>query len=448
MHNSDIYKRVLTTITHHSLFDVSAHSLIVGVSGGVDSMVLLKILHAMQCRLHIAHCNFNLRAEESDADQELVTQFAKRNNIPISTISFDTIEHARQHKISIEMAARNLRYEWFETLRSSKKFTHIAVAHNENDSVETFFINLFRSAGLKGLRGIPITNQYIVRPLLEVPRADIELCAKNYNIPYRTDHTNLENDFERNKIRNIILPLLRDVYPHAQTSIVQVMSNIQNAYSFYAHSAAQALQTIVTYTDRSCEIDELALANHAHAQILLYECLTPYNFNATTITTIYSTLNSQSGKRFESPTHIAYRDRGKLYILPQEDCTPLSVEFSCHDTKVHIGEGYLYMYIKKMPIEIEKNATKAYFDNAKLPSDTFICRTWKQGDAIKPWGMKGTKKISDYLIDKKIPQHIKQRTLVLESAGVILWLLPHTIHSHYGVDAHTKEVLVVEYKVD
>lgn len=447
MNTELFHTHIRHTILSNDLFAPQHDTLLVGVSGGVDSMVMLHTLHSLGCKLHIAHCNFMLRNQESNDDEALVIQYAQTLSIPISTIQFNTREYATQHHISIEMAARDLRYTWFKKISAEYNCTKIIVAHNQNDSIETFFINLLRGSGIKGLQGIPMKNGTIVRPLLTTTRAQIEAYAKQNNITYRTDSSNLENDYVRNKIRNKVLPLLQQIAPDAQQAIATSMQNLQQTYAVYKHTILTELQQITENTPNGCIINEQALLQHQHSPALAFELLHPYGFNSDVIQQIIASFGSQSGKQFESPSHKAIHDRNTLYIEARKHSKNFCKTIPLAQSTIQTPYGEFICTINNVnDIHIQKNRNTAYLDADKL-SQELTLRPWKPGDSFVPFGMYGTKKVSDYLIDEKVPLHTKQDVLVLQSNNDIVWLVGYTIHNSYAITNNTKRVFCVK-KID
>ena len=287
MIDTEFIQKIQSTIETNHLF-TKDDTILVGVSGGVDSMTLVQSLYELGYSVAIAHCNFNLRGDESDGDQDFVVAYANAKKIPIHVCSFDTKKTASERKISIEMAARDLRYEWFETVCRLNGYTKVAIAHNQNDSVETFFINLLRSAGLKGLTGIPMTNGNVVRPMLNVSRAEIEAFAKLRQLHYRVDSTNLSNNYMRNKIRNLILPEIQKIAPNCMDAITTSMSHLQQAHAVYSQAMDGKKTMCCTSNTRGFAVDELKLLQQDNSQTLLYEILYPCGFNTDVISQRFS----------------------------------------------------------------------------------------------------------------------------------------------------------------
>ncbi len=443
MERGDFLSKVQLTIKTNNLFTKDSN-ILVGVSGGVDSTVLVYALHSLGYAVSIAHCNFKLRGAESDGDQLFVEKFAQKLQIPIHVRTFETSECAKENKESIEMSARNLRYEWFRTLIELHGYTHVAIAHNQNDSVETFFINLLRSSGIKGLTGIPIKNGNIVRPLLEVSRLEIEEFANLSGLAYRVDSSNLSNDFVRNKIRNIILPELKKISPQAVQSVTTSMLHLRETYALYSEAVDVEKQRCCRVMEDGVAIDEQLLQQHSHSETILFEILYPYGFNADVVSQIYHSFESQSGKQFESDTYVATHDRNTLYVHKK------SVQF---DDEILITEQMTQVTVAQMDLLIsrvgretfvlEKSPSVASLDTNKLKFP-LIVRKWQNGDSFVPFGMKGKKKISDYLIDAKVPLHKKDSIYVVESAGEIVWLIGYRISQNYAVSAETQNILKIK----
>jgi len=448
MNNTSIQTKIRNTIESNYLCNKVSDSLLIGVSGGIDSMVLLHILHSLEYKIAIAHCNFNLRGSESDLDQNLVELFAKQNNIPIHIQSFNTNLIAEETNSSIEMVARELRYNWFQELCNSNNYTKIVIAHNENDTIETFFINLLRGSGIKGLLGIPMINGIIIRPMLSIQRTDIEEYATKNTIPFRTDSSNLENKYIRNKIRNIIIPELEKISTNSQNSITTTISHLSDVYKIYTSVIKQQIPTVCKKTAQGISIDEKKLCEFEYGQTLLFEILNPLGFNSDTISQVYISFNTQSGKQFESPSHIAIHDRNTLYIESRISNTK-AFQISIKDTfpqtiSTPIGNIKITSQDFK-PFEINKNKNFALVDYDQLIFPLTI-RTWKPGDIFKPFGMKGNKKVSDFLIDEKVPIHKKEDVLVIESGDSIVWLVNYRISQDFCIREKTKSAVTFEFQ--
>lgn len=438
MERKEFLHTVQTFIEQNHLFTKN-DKILVGVSGGVDSMTLIQTLYELEYEVAIAHCNFMLRGDESDGDQNFVVKYAHSRSIPIHVCSFDTRAVAQERKISIEMAARELRYEWFETVCTLNNYTKIAIAHNQNDSIETFFINLLRSAGIKGLTGIPKTNGKVVRPLLAVSRQDIESFASHSSLNYRVDSSNLANDYLRNKIRNIILPELQAISPNCLQAVSTSMSHMQQAHALYSSAIAEKRNLCCSPTDNGFVIDESKLLGQEYASTLLYEFLYPYGFNPTVISQIFDSFGTQAGKTFEADEYIALHDRNCLFVERKQGAEQELIQVQECGAYQLQNEILRFTSIPRGEFVLDKNRSVACVDYDKLTFPLQL-RMWRQGDSFVPFGMKGRKKVSDFLIDEKVPLLQKQHVLVLESAGEIVWVVGHRISQLFAVTDKTKTV--------
>lgn len=443
MDRDSFLQKVRTTITENQLFSIEHDTILVGVSGGVDSISLIQALIDLKCSVAIAHCNFNLRGDESDGDQAFVENFAKKHSIPIHIRSFNTIDYANERKVSIEMAARDLRYEWFNTLCTLHEYSNIAIAHNQNDSIETFFINLMRASGLKGLSGIPIKNGKIVRPFSTISRAEIEEFAHLSNLSYRIDSSNLTNDYVRNKIRNIILPELQKISSNSLNSISESIDFLRESYSIYNQAIDNVRSKVCCETESGFYIDEKKLLTHVNAKTILFEIMHPFGFNTDVISQMMQAFSSQSGKKFESATHTAIHDRDKLFVTKITKKKQLKVSIFQTDTTIALNDLNLTICCFDIKdFSLQRDASVAALDVQKLQFPLML-RYWQQGDSFIPFGMKGRKKVSDFLTDIKVPLHKKDTVLVLESAGEIVWVVGYRISDSFAVTNSTQNVYVV-----
>ena len=441
---TNFLEKVKSTIEKNNLFSIENDHILLGVSGGIDSMVLLDSLNQLHCNVAVAHCNFKLRGVDSDGDQSFVESYASSHKIPIHMCSFETVHVAREQKISIEMAARNLRYDWFETLCTLHGYSYIAIAHNQNDTIETFFINLLRSAGIRGLQGIPIKNGKIVRPLLDVTRNEIEEYATAHSILYRTDFTNYSNDFVRNKIRNIVIPEIKKVSPSCIDAISTSMGYLQSAYSLYQKQIESIKKDCCRQTEKGLEVDEQKILEQTESKTVLFEILYPFGFNSDTILQIYEVLSQQSGKTFDAAQYKAIHDRNMLFIVPKtiENTEPVTItaaegSYSLLGTAIHVS------LVDRKSVEIIREKSIAMLDYDKI-SFPITLRVWQQGDTFAPFGMKGRKKISDFLINEKVPLIEKDSISVLEIGGKIAWVVGMRISQDFAITENTKNVLMIK----
>ena len=435
--------RISKFISSNGLLEEGAH-VIAGVSGGADSTALLKVLLELGYPCIAVHCNFHLRGAESDRDQKFVEDLCRNLGVELVICNYDTASYAKQKGISIEMAARELRYADFERIMQEREASAVCIAHHRDDSVETLLLNLIRGTGLRGLTGIKPKNGHIIRPLLCVSRQEIEEYLKDIGQPYITDSTNLETDYTRNKIRLELLPLMRSINPSADCSIESTALHLQQAYTFYSQAIEQARREVVTGDDGNHTIDIAKLKLVPSVQALLFEILSPLGFNDAQITDVAASLDSQPGTRFCSATHQVLKDREYFTVSPitGSDFTPITVNID-PGTTVSLPDGRT-LTITSAPAgtPISKAPTVATFDAALIQGPLEI-RLWQDGDWFIPFGMKGRKLASDYLTDCKISVADRKKQLVVTHGQDIIWLIGLRTDNRYRITSNTKQHLIL-----
>jgi len=433
-------------IGSHLLF-APGDTLLAGISGGIDSVVLAELLHRAGMAFAVAHCNFNLRGEESDLDEAFVRQLALKYDKPIYSKSFDTSGVAAERGISIEMAARDLRYEWFEEIRRNYHYDWIVVAHHLDDQAETFFLNLARGTGISGLTGMKAVNGKVVRPLLFASRKEIEQFAAENYLDYREDSSNTLTEFQRNKIRHLILPLLEELNPSFRFGLQETISHLRDTYSIYNQAIEQARERIVrrkSVDEFEVSVDELKFLQPVSTY--LFELLRPFHFNGEVVNEMVNSLDGQPGKQFFSPTHRAVLDRGsivvnKLFNVAQglyyleENCRHLSVPIDLTMKSVE----------RTATFRIDTSPKIAMIDKDKLQFP-LILRRWRKGDYFQPLGMKGIKKLSDYFVDEKISLTDKENAWLLTNGEEIVWIAGLRLDDRYKITKETTKILVVRIK--
>lgn len=435
MNISDVEQYIL----EHQLL-AEGSKVIVGVSGGADSVALLDILYSLKYECIVAHCNFHLRGEESNRDAFFVEELCERYKLKYERVDFDTEAYAAIHSISIEMAARDLRYNWFEQLRVIHLADRIAVAHHRDDSVETILLNLIRGTGIRGLTGIAPQNGYVVRPLLPVSREEILEYLKDRELSYVDDSTNSEDLYTRNKIRLNIIPLLETINPSAKESIIRTAENLSQVETVYKYYIEQVKADI--FKDNAIDIRKLI--QYIEPEAVLYEILTPYKFNPATIRQIFESLISQPGKIFYSETHKLVRDRESFILKKRNNISVESFTIREEDSSIAYPLKMNVEIIRKdVPFEIEKNNNILYVDKNKVQYPLTI-RRWRQGDWFIPFGMKGKKKISDYFTDQKYSLFDKEEAWLLCSGDDIVWITGKRSDDRFKVDKSTTEVLKIQ----
>lgn len=421
-----IQQRIKQYIEKEDLFS-SGSKILIALSGGADSVALLCILHAAGYPCEAAHCNFHLRGEESNRDEQFVRQLCKKYGIHLHTIDFDTTRHAAEKHISIEMAARELRYNWFEEIRNQCRADVVAVAHHQDDSVETILLNLIRGTGITGLLGIRPRNGVIVRPLLCINREEIMRYLQSIGQDYVTDSTNLEDEYTRNKIRLNLLPLMQTINPSVKNSLIETgnyLSDVATIYNRYIEEAKTRIAT--TEGIRICE-----LVKEPAPEALLFEILHPLGFNSAQIKDIANSLHGQSGKQFSSKEWRVIKDREFLLLenIQSEDKEELPFQIIKEEKE----------YTSDFQIPREKGT--ACFDADKLDG-TISYRKWRTGDTFIPFGMKGKKKVSDYLTDRKFSISQKERQWVLCCGERIAWLIGERTDNRFRIDETTRRVVI------
>ena len=420
-------RRIERYITEKELFG-KQDKLVVALSGGADSVALLRALLSLGYDCMAAHCNFHLRADESDRDEAFVRKLCDVLSVPLEVVHFQTSDYAKEKGLSIEMAARELRYEWFEDIRQKHGASYIAVAHHKDDNVETFLLNLSRGTGINGLKGIMPKNGWIVRPLLEVGRDDILEYLKNIGQDYVTDSTNLEDIYTRNKIRLDIIPLFKQINPSFCDSVCETAIRLSDVAAIYRQAIHSAMERVMVSSD-ALSIEKLL--REVSPQAILFEWLSPLGFNSTQIKDIMRSLKSISGKIFYSNNWTLLRDRDRLLL---KNKTVDNEEYKLSVRSFSVESGF----------EVPKINDMAYIDADKLCGELKL-RKWKSGDRFVPFGMKGFKKIRDYLRDRKLSLFEKENVMVVTSGEEIVWVVNERTDNRFRIDSNTKTV--VELKV-
>ena len=416
---------------------------ILALSGGIDSMVLADLLLKAKVEFVAAHCNFHLRGEESDGDEQFVRDYAERNGIQCFVKHFETEKYAAEQGVSIEMAARDLRYVWFEQLRQQLGYDKIAVAHHADDQAETFFINLLRGAGLNGLKGMKPQNGVIIRPLLWASREQIRKYAVENHIVWREDHTNAESVYLRNKIRNQLLPAFDELQSEARQGLYKSLEHLAAENELYRELLQEKLGQIIEYNGDIQRIPNSAfLIQHSSFQ-LLFEWLRQYGFNTDQCHFIYDALGSGVGNQYCSPTHCVVIGRDDLQLSEIKEKTDDEIQ-------IEIGEEEILFPVHLCFSKLEKTAdffidkspyvAQLDFDKLKFP---LTLRHWCHGDCFHPLGMKGSKLLSNFFVDQKFTEYQKQNVWLLVSAdGDILWVVGYRIDERFKVSNSTKTIFL------
>lgn len=438
----EMLKRVQQFIDANQLLDKNERVL-VGVSGGADSVVMLHMLQRLGFECVAAHCNFHLRGDESMRDELFVEKLAKSYNLIYKKVDFDTVKFAKSNKISIEMAARDLRYAWFKKTADENRCRAIVTAHHIDDAIETVLLNLIRGTGLKGLTGIEPKNGNIVRPMLCCTRSEIEKYTQKHKLEYVTDSTNLENEYSRNKIRNIILPAMADINPSVKQSLADNISRFRDAWKIYSEKINEIKATITFSQENQTFINIEKLKSQPAPQTVLYEILQEYNFNSNVSKDVFEGLDKEPGNRYYSDTHRVLKDREHLIIDLIEPNSKL--EFTIDETDTAI-ENPISLTLKKILMSenfiVSKTAERIHVDADKIQFPLTI-RKWKHGDSFHPFGMKKSKKLSDFFIDEKINRNQKESIWLLVSESKIVWIIGLRADNRFRITEKTKNILEI-----
>lgn len=425
---------------------VEGKRFLLAVSGGIDSMTMAELfLHSpLKPRFAVACVNFKLRGEDSDLDQASVGQWCDRNGVRFHTIEFDTKGYAHTRSLSTQMAARELRYSWFYKLMEEYGYDYLSVAHNQDDSVETLFLNLLRGTGLKGLAGIRSSNGVIIRPMLSISREMIREFVNQHNISYRDDKTNFETHYSRNRIRNVVFPELRKINPSFLDTITRGIEHFIQAEELLDEIFESKRGTLYKEEDNALTVNIAELLKEGHKGYWLYRILGEKGFNSAQITEIGRALNRQPGKVFTSLTHRLEMGRGEMVIFPIEgESTPEELLVSS-EGEYHFGNisFALRFFEKDEEFSPYPRGGKLYFsaDDITLP---LVCRVWRDGDRFRPFGMKGFKKLSDFYTDIKFDKREKDSQPILFNGDEVVCLPGLRIDDRYKIKTSTRLIAEV-----
>ncbi|MCK4662226.1 MAG: tRNA lysidine(34) synthetase TilS [Bacteroidales bacterium] len=433
----------LQFIKNNNLFKIT-DKILLAVSAGIDSVVMADIFFKSKIVCSIAHCNFHLRDNEANEDEIFVKNLAEQYKMPFYKIDFNTKEFAKQHNLSLQMAARDLRYEWFEKIRKENDYQHIAIAHNKNDSIETFLINIARGTGIKGLTGIKPKSGKIVRPVLFAYREDIEKYAKENSIEYREDSSNKSLKYHRNKIRHQLIPIFKEINPNFEQSITDTIQNLKETDKIFNSYIEIIISELIEYKDDTWLIKIESLKKLEPLHTYLFEILKPFAFSKQTIRDISNSFDKISGKTFFSDNFKLIKDRNYLIIKKIEDKAEKT--YLIEDKIKEINEPVklkISLINKSKDFKISSNPDIAYLDYEKLFFPLSL-KKWGKGDKFIPLGMKTSKKLSDFFIDNKLSIYEKENTWILLSNGKIVWIIGYRIDDRFKITEKTRKILIIE----
>lgn len=420
---------------------------IIAVSGGADSISLLHSFKYMNLNLLALHCNFSLRGKESDMDEQFVKRFCDTYGISLSVKKFDTIKYAAEKGISIEMAARELRYEWFREMKEKKGTDYIVVGHHADDVAETVLINLCRGTGIKGLSGIQPVNDNVLRPLLPLSRADILVYIEKHQLGFRTDSSNNSLDYVRNKIRQLVVPVLKEINPAFLNTIEENCQILKETEQIYRYGIKQLQEQITEYEEGETLIHIQKTLDTPAPYTLLYETLKPFGFNKTQIRDILNTNVSIPGKQFIAGDYSLTKGRTYWRLFNSRQHTDIHSQIEKEgEYRINGRTCCISTFPLTADFEVPKEAGTACLDAGKIQFPLTI-RNWQAGDYFCPIGMKKSKKkISDFFTDQKFSAKQKKECLLLLSENAIAWVIGHRVDERFKITSLTRQVLKIEIK--
>jgi tRNA(Ile)-lysidine synthase len=412
----------------------------IAVSGGIDSMVLVHLFQHFRFEFGLLHCNFKLRGDESDADMRFIHDYAEANNLQLKIGFFETEKIAKEMKVSIQVAARELRYQWFYEQMVENNVDFVATAHHLDDCLETFLINLSRGTGLEGLTGIPIQNDKIFRPLLPFSREEIEDYATKNNIKWREDSSNASDKYLRNKFRHDVIPILKEINPNFLVSFENTISHLKQTQSLAADASKSLYSKVVTKNENQISIDLLKLLKYENYKSYLFDWLQPFGFSDWTA--VYDLIHAQSGKQVHSESHTLLKNRETLLLFPKQEIT--------NDVVYWIQKGQNEV---KFPLkltfcnvdDISHEPTNTIFVEEETLQFPLLIRKWHEGDLFFPFGMNGKKKLSKFFKDEKFSLLDKSNTWLLCSDNQIVWVIGSRQDDRFKVTETTTRILKINY---
>lgn len=433
-------EKLKNNIAHEQLL-TSTDRLVLAVSGGCDSMVMLDLFRQMEHDFVVAHCNFKLRGAESDGDETFLRDYCGEHGIELFVQTFETREYAVQEGISIEMAARELRYQWFYELLDSLQYNYLLTAHHQDDLVETMLINLSRGTGIRGLSGIHPRKGRLVRPLLFASRNDLVAYANEKQVPYREDSSNKEFVHQRNLIRHQVLPLLETINPAFKVNAAKTAAILKETELVFNARIAEEQSQFLSREGKHCFLAVDYLKASSYPETLLFETLKPFGFTADLVQEINQALYAEPGKVFYSITHRLVKDRSNFILTPREEesLSRYYIEKDCVEIATPIKLS-LQQLTNDSSFQFSKNRLIADLDMDCLEFP-LVLKKWEQGEYFQPLGMTGFKKLSDFFIDQKFSIPEKENSWILYSGGKVAWVVGHRMDNRFKITPETQSVI-------
>ena len=429
-------------IKEKQLFNPSER-LLLTISGGIDSVVLAELCHQAGLLFGIAHCNFQLRGEESEGDEAFVRKLAQKYSVAFHSQRFETKAFSHQNGLSTQMAARELRYKWFEKIRQEYNYNYILTAHHQDDLLETVLLNLTRGTGLAGLHGILPKNGFLVRPLLFATRDRIAHFLQQMQLTWREDSSNQTNDYLRNRLRHEVIPILQEMNPKVAVAVSELAERVRATEEIVAESMLLAAKEVILEENDSTWISYDKLKQHSAPLERLSHWLAKYDFTYYQTKVIWESRNGQAGKQFFSTTHTLIADRNHWIITPTKKEQLLEFRLESEEGEINYPNGLLKWEVINAVENViaETNLNEILLDADAL-SFPLTLRLWQKGDWFCPLGMKGKrKKISDFLIDNKVPRNLKEKVYILETEGKIAWVVSFRPDERFKVNEKTKKYI-------